>query len=509
MKARYAIGGIAAVVVLAATLYIWRTHDDDAASETGERIDEVVQDGSGRRVLYWYDPMVPTQRFNRPGKSPFMDMQLVPKYADEGADTGVRISPAMAQNLGVRTATVERTEVGGSVTAVGRIEADERKRYALPSRVSGYVERLEVRAVGDPITKGQKIAEIYSPELLSAQQEYLALLNAATLSGAESLVQSARRRLALFGMAEREIETITRARNAQTRFGIYAPAAGYVVDLNVREGAQIEAGATLIAVADLSTVWLIADVPEGQSGNVQSGATISATLESAPGKEFSGQVEFIYPALDAQTRTARVRIALANKNGELRPGMLARVHLGAKTREVLAVPSEAVIYTGQRTVVIVREEGTFIPVEVRTGAEGDGRTEILSGLKEGEEVVTSGQFLIDSEASLSGVLARLSKQDASNARTRDTERADAPGDSAGLITATGRVISVDHAAASVTISHGPIPELSWPEMTMPFRLADPQVAHSLNRGDVIRFSLRAKPENGEYIIESATKEGSR
>lgn len=507
MNTRFTIAGIAAAVLIMATaLYFWRTHRDDSSQATDESGGAVVQDESGRRVLYWYDPMVPGQRFDRPGKSPYMDMQLVPKYADEAREAGVRISPAMAQNLGVRTAKVERSSLGERVTAVGRIEADERLRYAMSSRVSGYVEQLYVRAVGDPVSRGQKIAEIYSPDLLSAQQEYVALLNASNLSDVESLVQAARRRLALFGMAEHEIETITQSHTAQRRFGVYSPATGYAVELNIREGAQIEAGATLMVIADLATVWLIAEIPEGQSGHVRPGGHVTATLESAPGKEFSGEIEFIYPALDLQTRTTRVRIALPNKSGQLRPGMFARVNLGSMARQALSVPSEAVIYTGQRTVVIVRDQSLFRPVEVRTGAEANGRTEILAGLKEGEEVVTSGQFLIDSEANLSGVLARLSQGEAPGTQPSVGEPAER-GVSADLISATGRVISVDHAEGRVTVSHGPMPELGWPAMTMPFRLADPQLAHTLEAGDVIRFAVRRKPEQGQYVIESATKEG--
>ena len=504
MNVRLVIGcAAAAVAVLAAGLYYWRLAHEHASSADSE----VPRDESGRRVLYWYDPMVPGQRFDKPGKSPFMDMQLVPKYAGQGDDAGVRISPTMAQNLGIRIATVERTAIGERVTAVGRIEADERRRYALPSRVSGYVERLDVRAVGDPVSKGEKVAEIYSPDLLAAQQEYLALLGATKLSDAESLVQAARRRLALFGMAENEIQSITRHRTAQTRFGVYSPAAGFVIELNVREGAQIEAGATLMSIANLSSVWLIADVPEGLSGDLRNGAAVAATLRSAAGKAFSGQIDYIYPALDPATRTARVRISMPNEQGELRPGMLANVSLGSTAREALTVPSEALIYTGERTAVILRGKNGFRPVEVSTGAEGNGRTEVLSGVAAGDEVVASGQFLIDSEASLNGVLARLSRAGAEDTGRRAgdaTSTRKAPDE---VITAIGRVVSIEQAGTGVTISHGPIAELDWPAMTMAFRLADRQLARAVRPGDVVEFSLRTEQEDGEYVIVSLTKQG--
>ncbi|MBB6094989.1 Cu(I)/Ag(I) efflux system membrane fusion protein [Povalibacter uvarum] len=511
MNTRVVLGGIAgAIIIIAATVYVSRRTDHDSHAASGEVIEGVVQDGSGRRVLYWHDPMVQGQRFDRPGKSPFMDMQLVPKYAEEGSDTGVQISPALTQNLGIRTAAVERAEFGDRVSALGRIEADERRRYAMPARVEGYVERLFVRAVGDPVSKGEKVAEIYSPDVLSAQQEYLALMSASGLPNSESLVQAARRRLALFGMDEREIDAISKSRTAQARFGVYAPATGFVTDLNAREGAQIEAGANLLSIADLSQVWLIVEVPEAQSGHLRAGDDVTATLGNAPNREIKGKIDFIYPVLDPQTRTARVRIVVANDSGDLRPGMLATAHLDAMSRETLSVPSEAVIYTGERTIVIVRNDNSFRPVEVRIGAEARGRTEVLSGLEVGEQVVASGQFLIDSEASLSGVLARLSDDGTQNARmsARD-EAAQVSAQPTDLISATGRVVSVDHEAGRVTLQHGPIPQLNWPEMTMAFRLADPQLAHSLGVGDVIRFSLRAKPEDGAYVIETATKEAQR
>jgi Cu(I)/Ag(I) efflux system membrane fusion protein len=310
-------------------------------------------------------------------------------------------------------------------------------------------------------------------------------------------------------MAEREIEAITKSRAAQTRFGVYAPANGFVLELNAREGAQIDAGASLMSIADLSRIWLIADVPGKQSGYLQIGAGVTATVRGAPGRDVSGTIDFIYPLLDPQTRTARVRIVLPNERGDFRPGMLATVSLDSMSREALSVPSEAVIYTGERTVVIVQNDGLFRPVEVQIGAEAEGRTEILSGLEAGERVVTSGQFLIDSEASLSGVLARLSEDGAQEHQTSPTDAPPARDESADVISASGRVVSLDRAAGRVTLQHGAIPELNWPAMTMAFRLADPQLSQSLKVGDEIRFSLRAKPDGGDYVIESVNKEGPR
>lgn len=401
----------AVIVIVVAGLWIYRGRSDVPASASGNVVEGVVQDDTGRRVLYWYDPMVPQQRFDQPGKSPFMDMQLLPKYADEASETGVQISPSVQQNLGIRTAQVENTSFGESIVAVARLEVNERQLHALPSRVSGYVERLHVRAVGDPVSAGQKVAEIYSPELFSAQQEFLALVRAEHLTGSTELAQAARERLRLLGMAQREIDTLEKTRQATSRFGVYSPVQGFVVELATRQGGQIESGTTLLSIADLSSLWLIAEVPERDASRIQPGDAIEARLEGATGEVFSGKVDFIYPRLDEQTRTARVRIVVPNPRNVLRPGMFAQVNLSSAEREALSVPSEAVIHTGERSVVIVKDDTGFRPSQVRTGAETNGRTEILSGLSEGELVVASGQFLIDSEASLTGVLARLAQSE--------------------------------------------------------------------------------------------------
>lgn len=377
-----------------------------------ESANGVVQDDSGKTVLYWYDPMVPTQKFDKPGKSPFMDMMLEPKYAegngeDGGADSGVAISSQTLQNLGIRLVKVEKVSFGDKLSAVGRIEPDERRFYTVQPRMPGFVERLMVRAVGDPVRKGQKIAEIYAPELLAAQQEYLALLDYEGVSVTDGLAQAARNRLRLLGMTEGEIAAISQSRTATQRFGIYAPASGVLIDLGVREGGQLMAGASLMQIADLSTVWLMAEVPERDVARLKIGTPAEVELQSLPGEVFKGKVNYLYPALDETSRTVRVRIELANKGSHLRTGMYGNVMLASATHDALSVPSESVIATGIRKVVIVRQENGFRPVEVETGQERDGHTEILKGLAAGDEVVASGQFLIDSEASLSGVLTRL------------------------------------------------------------------------------------------------------
>ncbi|MEK6807201.1 MAG: efflux RND transporter periplasmic adaptor subunit [Pseudomonadota bacterium] len=360
-----------------------------------------------RKPLYWYDPMVPSQRFDAPGKSPFMDMQLVPKYADEGGGGAgvVTIDPRMAQNLGMRTAKVEKIRLAGGLEAAGSVAADERRMQSVVSRVAGFVERLDVRAVGEPVRRGQVIAGVYSPELYAAQQEFLL-----ALKGDGTLAAASRERLKLLGMGEPQIAAVAESGQAQRQALITAPVGGVVSELNAREGGQTEPGMPLMRISDLSRVWVQVEIPEAQASVVRQGLRAEARLAGLPGRIFEGKVDYIYPSVDMAARTLRARLTFDNPGLLLKPGMYASVSLATGgSVERMVVPSAALIRTGKRDVVIVAEgEGRFRPQEVRVGREADGKTEILEGIAEDEEVVVSGQFLIDSEANLQGVLSRLS-----------------------------------------------------------------------------------------------------
>lgn len=374
---------------------------------------QVVQDDSGKTVLYWYDPMVPTQHFEKPGKSPFMDMQLEPKYAengDNGASQGVYISAQTMQNLGIRLEKVVNRGFGNALTAVGRITPDQQRYFAVQTRIPGFVERLYVRAEGDPVKKGQKIAEVYAPELLAAEQEYLTLLTLNEVDKDHTLKQAARTRLKLMGMAEAEISAITNSGKANSRFGVYAPATGVVTELNIREGAATMSGTALMQIADLSQVWVLAEINERDAQRIKPGTMAKVQLQSFPDQPFTGKVDYIYPNLDSASRTLQARIALSNKTGALKPGMYANVIFNGDTHEAVSVSTESIIATGTRKVVIVKTDHNYRPAEVVAGQSEGQYTEILSGLSLGENVVSSGQFLVDSEASLSGVLDRLSLQ---------------------------------------------------------------------------------------------------
>ncbi len=485
-----------------------RTHVAIAKPEQTNTVNSVVQDSSGKAVLYWYDPMAPTQKFERPGKSPFMDMQLVPKYADEGTGSGteggVSIPSQTIQNLGIRMSKVQMTRFGEKLSAIGRIEPDERRFYDVQTRLPGFVEKLYARAIGDPVRRGQKIAEIYAPELLAAQHEYLALLKLDQVSDLNALRTAARSRLQLLGMSESEIATITRSRSASTRFGIYAPASGVLTSLGVREGAQLMAGASLMQIVDLSSVWLIAEVPERDAARLKPGIAAEVRLQSLPGKVFKGRVDYLYPLLDNASRTLRMRIELPNNNGQLRPGMYAEIALAGQTREALSVPSESIIATGTRQVVIVKETQGFRPVEVETGEARDGNTEILNGLSVDEDVVVSGQFLIDSEASLSGVLARLSQKTPAGEAMLSMEQAQKIPEK--MPKGQGKVVAVDEKSGEITLAHEPISALNWPAMTMGFKVNNASQLAKLKLGDQVKFELKAQGE--EYRIEHIQKRGA-
>ena len=362
-----------------------------------------------RKPLYWYDPMRPEVKFDKPGKSPFMDMDLVAKYAGEAGEGSISIDPRMVQNLGVRTTKVIRGDFDRRVAVVGAIGIDERTLEVVQSRADGWVERLHVRAVSDPVKRGQVLAEIYAPELYAAQQEYALAVRMAQGKREDVVVRAARQRLALLGVSERQLARLEKTGEAERRVTYYAPLDGFVQELGVREGQQVEMGAPLFKLAGLSHVWVTAEIPEAQSSWIAQGARVEAHVTSLTGERFDGRVDYVYPELNRETRTLRARIVLENKQDRLRPGMYATVTIvGGMRQGALLVPSEALIPTGERTVVIVSEgQGRFRPTIVEAGAEREGYTEILRGLTEDQEIVVSGQFLIDSEANLRGALARM------------------------------------------------------------------------------------------------------
>jgi Cu(I)/Ag(I) efflux system membrane fusion protein len=361
-----------------------------------------------RKILYWYDPMMPGQHFDKPGKSPFMDMQLQPRYAEPAtakglpALTGVSVDGREVQNLGIRTAVVERTIFSSALTVTGTIEFNQRDVAIVQARSAGFVERVYGRAPGDIVRAGAPIADLLVPAWGGAQAEYFAVRR----TGDKALTAAARQRLQLLGMPAGTIAAVERSGRAQTIETVTTPVGGAIQTLDVRPGMTVAAGQTLAQVSGLSTVWLNAAVPEASTALIRIGRAARATLSAWPGEVFTGRVAAILPTTQADSRTLTVRIELANRGLRLRPNIPGRVDIGGDAGTALTIPSEAVIRTGTRVLaMVVQPGGSYRPFEVRTGRESDGRTEIVAGLSEGQKVVASGQFLLDSEASLSGIEA--------------------------------------------------------------------------------------------------------
>ena len=359
---------------------------------------------AGRKVLYWYDPMVPAQHFDKPGKSPFMDMQLVPKYAGGApGEAAVQIDPARIQNLGVRIAAAQRGTLPSGLTATGVIDFNARDVAVVQAKAAGFVQRVYGRAPGDVVRAGAPLADLLVPAWAGAQGEYLAVRR----TGDATLIQAARQRLLFLGMPPALGGAVERSGQVRNVVTVSTPRGGVIKTLSVRNGMTISAGETLAEVNGLGRVWLNAAVPEAMAGQVRVGETVTATLAAYPGQTFAGRVTAILPQAQAESRTLTARVELPNPGGRLRPGMFASVRFGGLAHPALLVPSEAVIRTGKRTLVMLaRPGGRYEPAEIRVGREADGRTEVLAGLSDGEKVVASGQFLIDSEARLSGIPAR-------------------------------------------------------------------------------------------------------
>ncbi|WP_341633386.1 efflux RND transporter periplasmic adaptor subunit [Sphingomonas agri] len=362
-------------------------------------------DQTGRRVAYWYDPMVPQEHYPGPGKSS-MGMALQPKYADEGAQGGVTVSPAVMQNLGIRLAKVEVRDLSSVIRSVGHVDFDQRLITQVQTLTPGFVESLSVRAEGEPIGAGRVIATVYSPDLLAAQNEYRALLASGSIISA-SLRQAARSRLLLLGAPASLVARLDHGGAPQRTYPVFAHTSGVVTAIGARPGAQVSPGQSIVTIQGLGQVLVIADVPEASLGSIRVGQPAEITFPAYPGDTRRGVVDYIFPSLTAQSRTAQVRITLPNPGGRLKQGMFANVNMQGAGGIATVVPSEALIDTGRRQVVIVKRSGRFIPQEVRVGRDSDQWTEIVAGLRPGEDVVASGQFLIDSEASLQGFLSRL------------------------------------------------------------------------------------------------------
>ena len=356
------------------------------------------------RVLYWYDPMVPDQHFDKPGKSPFMDMELVPKYAEAGESEAVmNLAPSLVQNLGLRTAKVQRLPVKQVLDVPGQLQFNERHQAILQLRAAGFVERAWPLAVGDRVIAGQPLVELHIPEWLDAQND---LLSQPIASNTQRL-KTLRTRLLLLGMPESLIAQVEKTRQPETRITLASPINGLITLLGVKTGMALASGTTIAQINGTDTLWLEAAIPEGLSGALRSGDFARFRFANPEDPVLTGHIDQVLPTLNTTTRTRTARIVLDNPEGILTSGTTGHVTIQSGGNETaLFVPTEAVIRTGKRTLVMVAEaEGQFRPVTITPGPEMGDKTRVRMGLEEGQTIVASGQFLLDSEASFLGLTA--------------------------------------------------------------------------------------------------------
>jgi membrane fusion protein, copper/silver efflux system len=381
-----------------------------------------------KKILYWTDPMTPGYRSDKPGKSPFMDMDLVPVYeeAPVGATAGkavagysaIAVPPERARAIGVQIGKVEVRDLTKTIRAVGHVAFDETLLYQVHARFEGYVEELYVDYTGKPVRKGQPLLSIYSPDLLATQQEYLLAFRArqqfrgssnADLSrGGTDLYESARQRLLLWQISPAELDQLEKTGRPRRALTLHSPVTGTVMVKNAVRGGRVMPSETLFEIADLQRVWVLADVYESDAPFVVVGQTARMSLSYLSGRTWTGKVTFIAPVLDQATRTVRVRVEFANPDGVLKPEMYSEVLLERPLGRVVAVPESAVLTTGTRSIVFVAKGGgQFEPREVKPGAKIDSYYQILEGLAPGEDVVTQANFLVDSESRLKAALTGM------------------------------------------------------------------------------------------------------
>ena len=460
-----------------------------APTNSGEASSVVTAE---KKPLYWVAPMDANYKRDKPGKSP-MGMDLVPVYDDggKGPDEGpgtIRISPDVVNNLGVRTAIVSYKSLHTEINTVGYVTYDEDKLVHIHPRVQGWIEKLYVKAIGDPVKKGQPLYEIYSPELVNAQEELLLALDRKN----SRLISAAENRLSALQLPKSSIVKLKKTKKVQQTITFYSPQNGVVEDLKIREGFYVKPGSTLMSIGDLSEVWVEAEVFERQAGQVKTGTPVTMTLDYLPGKTWQGKVDYIYPTLDAKTRTVKVRLRFKNEDGEFKPNMFAQIAIHTTGDEqVLLIPKEALIRTGnQDRVVLALGEGSFKSVAVSVGRYDSESVEILEGVRDGEKVVSSAQFLLDSESSKSSDFKRMNS---------DVDEADASMPSSVWVQASIESMMADH--KMLTLAHEAIPEWEWPEMTMDFIASDSVDFSLLSEGMSLHVEV-TKEDNGDYKISN-------
>ena len=462
-----------------------------------------------KKLLFYRNPMGLPDTSPVPKKDS-MGMDYIAVYEGEqdeepASANQIRISTDKIQKLGVRTETASLRSLDKIVRAVGRIEPDERRLTTIAPKFEGYVERLHVNVTGQPVAKGQPLFEVYSPELVSAQNEYaiasrgvesLKEAGSEARNGMRQLADASLARLANWDISQEQIKALAKSGDAKRTMTFRSPVNGIVTEKKAVQGMRFMPGEALYQIADLSSVWLIADVFEQDISLVKSGAKAKVKINAYPDKDFVGTITYVYPTLTAQTRTVPIRVELRNPGMLIKPGMFAQVELAVTSKgPVLTVPVSAVIDSGTRQIVLVQaKEGRFEPRPVKLGARSDEYVEVQDGVKEGEAVVVAANFLIDAESNLKAAIGGFGS--AANAADGGGKAVSAAGHRAD-----GRVEEIDAKNASVTISHGPVASLKWPAMTMDFKLANDSLLKDLKPGAQIAFEFVERGQ-GEWLITS-------
>ncbi len=459
----------------------------------------------GKKLLYYRNPMGLPDTSPVPKKDQ-MGMDYIPVYEGEDAatnDSGLKISAEKIQKMGVKVEAAKLQMLDRTVRASGRVEIDESRSYTVTAKFEGYIERLHVNTTGQPVGRGQPLFEVYSPELVSAQREYaiaaqgVGQLNAAgseAQAAMKQLADSSLQRLKNWDISEEQLKALAHSGTAKRTLSFRSPVNGIVTEKKAIQGMRFMPGDVLFQIADTGSVWVQADVFEQDIGAVNVGQKAKIKINAYPGEVFVGRIAYVYPTLNAATRTVPVRIELANRKGRLKPAMFAEVEIPvAGATQVVTVPNAAVIDSGSKQVVIVQVgEGRFEPRHVRLGQRGGEFVQILEGIKEGELVVAAANFLIDAESNLKAALGGMQPAPAA----AGTAKPVAVGHQA-----VGVLNAIDAAAGTVTIAHEPVASLKWPAMKMDFVLANPALVGSLKPGAGVRFEfVERKP--GEWVVTS-------
>ncbi|WP_300453167.1 efflux RND transporter periplasmic adaptor subunit [Accumulibacter sp.] len=465
--------------------------------------------GEPRKILYYRNPMGLPDTSPVPKKDA-MGMDYTPVYADEqetdpAAAGQIRISTEKVQKLGVRSEAAQQRRLDRTLRAAGRIVPNEGRQFTITAKFEGYVERLHVNVNGQPVAKGQPLFEVYSPELVSAQREYaIAAQGVAALeeaggeaqAGMRELAAASLQRLRNWDISAEQVRELAASGASRRTMTFRSPVAGIVTEKKAQQGMRFTPGETLYQVADLSSVWVIAEVFEQDIGLLRTGSHAKIRVNAYPEKVFHGVVSYIYPTLEAATRTVALRIELANPDLLLKPAMFAQVELPVAGRSMgVSVPLSAVIDSGKRQIVLIElGEGRFAPREVKLGARSDDYVEVLDGVRDGERVVVAANFLIDAESNLKAAIGGLAPASTAAAAVAPPGKAAGPGHRA-----EGTVIRVDAGTGTVELAHGPVDSLKWPAMSMPFKVANDSLLTALAPGGRVAFEF-VERQPGEWVI---------